>query len=108
MYTLKETTTYIQETFPENEITEERVEECYIEITNPANRIKGNDEPWVACEEEHELNSVLTAMDKILVNMDEDKVKDRIEYVCQVFQSKEISHKPRIPFYVLVLDWEMA
>jgi hypothetical protein len=82
-------------------LSDERVEECYSLITNPEKRFNDLDKKWVACEQEHEKSTVKDVMDIVIV-FSETYVKNAVAKTCKEFD--DITHKPRIPFYVLVID----
>ncbi|MDX4026771.1 hypothetical protein NG782_10325 [Aliarcobacter cryaerophilus] len=109
MYKLTEVQEYLK-----NILSAQRVEQCYKLISNPKERVNTEDEQWVACEQEHELKTVLNAINEILEEDGHDLLNHQdvlfniIEEICELFQKNEITHKPRIPFYVLVLDRVIA
>ncbi len=109
MYKLTEVQEYLK-----NILSAQRVEQCYKLISNPKERVNTEDKKWVACEQEHELKTVVNAINKILeddghgLSNDQDVLLNIIEEICELFQKNGITNKPRIPFYVLVLDRVIA
>jgi len=57
----------------------------------------------VACEQEYEKATVIDAIDDILDRKYvTSNILDTVTSTC--IQFAKVSHKPRIPFYVLVID----
>ncbi|MCK5294895.1 MAG: hypothetical protein KAJ49_09600 [Arcobacteraceae bacterium] len=84
-------------------LSDARIKECHDLISNLASRVNTNDKQWVACEEDHEIRTVVDAIDDILNEQySTSDISDAVTKTCEQFSS--ISHKPRIPFYVLVID----
>lgn len=99
MYKLEE----VQEYLKELSITNVRIKECYNLISNPANKVNTEDKKWVACEQEHEKITVVDAIDDILdKKYATSNILDAVTSTCAQFA--KVSHKHRIPFYVLVID----
>ena len=99
MHTLEE----VQEYLNKLSISNDRIKKCYDLISNPVLRVNTEDEKWVACEQDHEKNTVVDAIDKILDEKYEaSDILDAVTSTCNQFA--KITHKHRIPFYVLVLD----
>lgn len=92
-------------------ITDDRIEKCYNFISNPENRVNSDDKQWVAITQESEKKTVVAAIKKILDDnsikySDEtitDQITNKVDVVGNLFESKKITFKPRIPFYVLTL-----
>lgn len=112
MYKLDEVTTYIQDEMNQN-LTSERIKRLYNMIDNHSVRVNNNDKKWVAfVSQASENQTVVDAMKEILENVvknfDWELLKDfvieTIDDVGEIFVSKNIKLKPRIPFYVLTLD----
>lgn len=89
-------------------LEESRIEQLYAMIDNKASRINDFDKQWVACAQDHEIETVVTAIQEI---RDEgafrritthDPIMEKVLATCEEF--KDYTHKPRIPFYILVLD----
>ena len=105
MYKLEEVKEYLK-----NVLDAERIEKCYKLITNPELRVNSDDKRWVAWSQETELITVFNAICEILhINTNErnkfyDSYIGIIQDVCIQFTKWGINNKPRIPFYVLVLD----
>lgn len=97
MYKLEEVQKYLEEL-----LTKERVKQCYSQITNPQQRVNSDDKKWVACSTEHEVESVYVGLVDIAGSSTKEKVIDAIKKTCKQFD--KVTHKHRIPFYVLVLD----
>jgi hypothetical protein len=66
-------------------------------------RVNDPDKKWVACEKPHEVKTVVDAINAIIspAKPTNPTVKEAVEATCEEF--KDISKKPRIPFYVAVL-----
>lgn len=106
MYKLDEVQKYLK-----NVMKADRVEELYNMIPNPQVRVNSDDKKWVAyTTQASENKTVVDAMKEILAikqflwTIKEDQVIAAIDKVGEMFESSEIKMKPRIPFYVLVLD----
>ena len=105
MYKLEEVKEYLK-----NVLDAERIEKCYKLITNPELRVNSDDKRWVACSQETELITVFNAICEILnINKNDrndfqDSYLEIIQDVCLQFVEWKVNNKPRIPFYVLVLD----
>lgn len=105
MYELEEVKKYLKDI-----LDEDRIEQCYNLITNPELRVNTRDKKWVACEQSSELTRVFNAICEILnINENErnnlqDSFMEIIQDVCLQFVNWQETFKPRIPFYVLVLD----
>lgn len=105
MYKLEEVKEYLK-----NVLDAERIEKCYSLITNPESRVNSDDKKWVACSQDSELITVFNAICEILninkneINKFQDLYIGIIQDICLKFTEWEVTYKPRIPFYVLVLD----
>ena len=99
MHTLED----VQEYLKNLTISDTRIKKCYDLISNPASRVNTEDKKWVACHQDHEVSTVVDAIDKIL---DEkyatSDMTDAVVKTCEQFN--KVTNKPRIPFYVLVID----
>lgn len=93
-------------------IDDERIEKCYKYIKYKNSRVDDNDKQWIAySSQEHERETAIEAIKKILddnsVRYTLDTVIERItnvvDEVGEIFETNEITHKQRIPFYILVL-----
>ncbi len=99
MHTLEEVQDYLSNL----SISNARIKECYDLISNPASRVNTEDEKWVACEQEHEKATVVEAIDEILdEKYSTSNILEAVTSTCSQFA--KVSHKHRIPFYVLVID----
>lgn len=99
MYELTKVQAYLKDL----SITNERIKECYNLIDDPKSRVNTNDRKWVACEQDHEVRTVVAAMDEILnEKYTTSAITTAVERTCNQF--KDVTHKHRIPFYVLVID----
>ncbi|MCG3690105.1 hypothetical protein [Aliarcobacter butzleri] len=93
-----------------NKISENKMENYFEEIKNKVDRINNLDKQWVACNQEHEKYTVIKAMEKLntidmfLNKITKEMVSDIIDEICKSMSDKNIVHKPRIVFYILVLD----
>lgn len=91
--------------------SDERIEEMYDLISNPHLRVNDDDKQWVAfSSEDSENKTVEDAMKEILDygdftwEINKDNVVDKISKVGNIFIENNIKMKPRIPFYIMVLD----
>jgi uncharacterized membrane protein len=74
--------------------------------------VNDNDKQWVAYvtqEDENQtvenaIQSILDISDLDWILTEEKKVKDAIKFVGNLLVQKQIHNKPRIPFYIMVLD----
>lgn len=116
MYKIDEVTDYIQQTMKIN-LSDKRILELYNMISNPRVRVNNDDKKWVAfASQASENKTVVDAMKEILEavlrdynwEIIKDFVIEKIDEVGKVFVNKNIKFKPRIPFYVLVLDRVIA
>ena len=99
MHTLEK----VQEYLKNLTISNARIKECYDLISNPEDRVNTADKKWVACEQDHEVSTVVDAIDEILdEKYSTSDISDAVSKTCTQF--KEVTHKHRIPFYVLVID----
>lgn len=91
---------------------DERITELYNMISNPHLRVNDNDKQWVAyVTQDSENKTVEDAMKAILdvnaidwILTEEKKVKEAIKTTGNLFINNGIKNKPRIPFYIMVLD----
>lgn len=95
-----------------NVIEVERIETLYNRISNPHLRVNDKDKQWVAyVTQDSENYTVENAIKEILNISDmrwlltyEKDVKEAIKIVGNVMIERGIHNKPRIPFYILVLN----
>ena len=106
MYELKEVQEYLK-----NSLDKDRVEKLYNMISNPHLRVNSEDKKWVAYSTQASENkTVEDAMKEILATNQslwivmKDTVIDAIDRTGKMFEESDIKMKPRIPFYVLVLN----
>lgn len=98
-------------------ITDAKIEKYYDYIYAPYSRVNDNDKQWIAySSQEHEKQTTIAAIKKISDNesfgypdgySDKDKINlitSKVDIVGTLFETKKITYKARIPFYVLVLD----
>jgi len=91
-------------------ITESRIKKLYDIIPNIEMRVNDDDKKYVACVTEDYENSTVFKAIQILIKDELKKTVsklvliDAIKEVCRRFQKLKINNKPRIPFYILVLD----
>lgn len=108
MCSLSEIQNYLSNT----DMSRARIEECYNLITSPCDRVNTEDEQWVACEQEHERLTVYDAIESILTNagynVSSSNITQAVQEVCSLFEESSVTNKPRIVFYVLVLDQLIA
>lgn len=90
-------------------IQENRIEQLYNMISEKESRVNDLDKQWVACEQNYEKETVIEAIHIILDQarsirklLDHDIFLELVEKTCLEFQA--YTHKPRIPFYIVVLD----
>jgi hypothetical protein len=111
MYELDEVKQYIEEhikSFSEYD----KIEPLYNMISNPAKRVNDDDKKWVAyVTQASEDTTVINAMKEILeieeidwIVREKEEVIEAVNAVGKVFTDLNIKMKPRIPFYVLVLN----
>lgn len=86
-----------------------RIEECYDLISNPFNRVNGKDKQWVAyVTQATEDTTVIDAIEEIIekqgLSRSKKDISDTVNEVGDFFVSLKVQFKPRIPFYILVLD----
>ena len=95
------------------ELALNRIEKLYNMISNPDIRVNSDDKRWVAyTTQASENTTVVEAMKEILEREVEqfhwklyrETVIEAIDRVGEKFEHDNIKMKPRIPFYVLVLD----
>lgn len=94
-------------------ISDKRIEACYDLIYAPYSRVNDDDKQWIAYStQEYEKEAAIKAIKKIL---DHSSIKytaetiigqitNKVDEVGKLLETNKITHKPRIPFYVLVLD----
>jgi hypothetical protein len=93
-------------------LEEERIEELYNLISNPHLRVNAKDKQWVAfVTQATEDTTVYDAICKILNKYSEldcalgvEDINNAVNQTGEYFQLLKITHKPRIPFYIMVLD----
>ncbi len=97
--------------------SEERITKLYGKISNPRLRVNSKDKQWVAYKTQASENTtVVDAIEEIMNNdidwillekSDKERrnnIKKVVDKVGKIFENKLLTHKPRIPFYILVLD----
>lgn len=107
MHELKDVQEYLSKV-----LSKKRVEECYNLISSPQNRVNSPDKKWIAYETQASENqTVVNAIQEIFINNLPswsipllNDVKNAIDEVGILFENSNIEMKPRIPFYVLVLN----
>lgn len=112
MYELEDVKSYIQDTLLELILDDTRIQKLYEMIPNPKSRVDTADKQWVAyTSQDSEKITVVEAIREILIDILpswkiplKKEVEDAVDEVGTIFETMDISHKPRIPFYVLVLD----
>ena len=92
-------------------ISDERIEEMYNLISNPDIRVNDDDKQWVAFSSQNsEVETVGEAIKEILGYDDfrwfikKDNIVAKINKVGNIFIENNIKMKPRIPFYIMVLN----
>ncbi len=94
------------------EISDNRIKQCYDLISNPAMRVNSDDKKWVAYTSQASENvTVVEAIRIILIdNLPSTQlplqfeIESAVNTVGELFEEQSIRNKPRIPFYVLVLN----
>ncbi|CAA6807002.1 MAG: Unknown protein [uncultured Sulfurovum sp.] len=93
------------------DIKEDRIKEMYNLISNPHLRVNDTDKQWVADTiQESEVTTIANVIKEIFNysrfawTKEEDKVIHAIHQVGTIFSHNKITIKPRIPFYIIVLD----
>lgn len=88
------------------DINEINIKKKFNSIDNIEQRVNTPDKQWVACEQTHEVTTVVNAIKHIIspAKPTNPTVEEVVETTCEEFQSKNIDKKPRIPFYVVVLN----
>jgi len=108
IYRLEDIIEYFNEKL-QHILDEERIEELYNLISNPQLRVNSEDKQWVAfATQATEDTTVHDAIRKILseancASVVED-INNAINLTGEYFQALNITHKPRIPFYIMVLN----
>lgn len=106
MYKLEEVQKYLAEV-----LSADRVKYLHEMISNPHLRVNSEDKKWVAyttqaSENQTVINAIkeILADHKILWQTIKNDAIEAIDKTGQMFENSNIKMKPRIPFYVLVLD----
>ena len=109
IYTLRDVQNNLRGT-----VDEARVAKLYAMISNPEKRVSDQDKQWVACQTQaHENHTVVKAIREILAENRElwiehkDQIIKSVDRVCKRYEDAGIVNKPRIPFYIQVLDLVM-
>lgn len=110
MYELNEILEFFHEKL-DRIYSDERIEEMYELISNPHIRVNDNNKQWVAfSSKDSENKTVEDAMKEILGygdfrwSIEKDNIVAQINKVGNIFIENNIKMKPRIPFYIMVLD----
>lgn len=91
-------------------ITESRIKRLYDIIPDKDMRINDDDKKFVACVTENYENSTVYKAIKKLIKEDirknvlDSTIRDAVKDTCVRFRNLQINDKPRIPFYILVLN----
>lgn len=118
IYKLEDIKEYFLEIFTETTdyefiINDNRIEELYKLIYAPYVRVNDNDKKWIAySSQDHERNLAIKSIKNILddnsISYTNDTIvahiTNNVDQVGKIFDKNSISHKPRIPFYILVLN----
>ena len=109
IYKLEEIIAYFDEYL--NTLDEERIEELYNLISSPHVRVNDQDKQWVAfvtqaTEDKTVYDAICKILDHSITNciLKRNKIENAINATGEYFQAQEIKMKPRIPFYIMVLD----
>ncbi|WP_419777755.1 hypothetical protein [Malaciobacter marinus] len=92
-----------------DQYSESIILDYFKKIKNKNFRINDLDKKWVACEkiQDYEKCTVIEAIkeisDNIDVMLDNIDISSEVKNVCELMNKKEITHKPRIAFYIIVL-----
>jgi len=110
MYELNEIIEFFHEKL-DGIYSDERIEEMYELISDPHLRVNDDDKQWVAfSSQDLENKTVEDAMKEILGygnfrwSIEKDNIVAKINKVGNIFIENNIKMKPRIPFYIMVLD----
>lgn len=113
IYKLEDVKDYFKNKLLENDEwtinNQNRIEKCYNLISNPFNRVNDDDKQWVAyVTQASEDTTVVDAIEEIVsengYERSREDIIETIDEVGEFFEEKRITHKARIPFYVLALD----
>lgn len=108
---------YFIETYSETKdsnfiIDDKNMKDCYNLIYSTYSRVDDKDEQWIAySSQDYERDTAIDAIKEIL---DHNSIKytadtivnhitNKVDQVGKIFVANKITHKPRIPFYILVL-----
>ncbi len=93
------------------DIEENRIKEMYGLISNPDIAVNDSDKQWFDyTSQESKVTTVANMIKEIFRysrfawTKEEDRVIDTIHQVGTIFIDNKITMKPRIPFYIMVLD----
>ena len=109
IYQLDEIIQYFDEKI--STLDEERIKKLYKLISNPHLRVNSNDKQWVAyntqaSEDNTVVNAICEILDysKLKCITKQDDIINAVDNTGELFNGLAIQMKPRIPFYILVLD----
>lgn len=93
-------------------ITENEIETAYKKIPDPKKRINNGNKQWLIFDKENdihteiekELKEILGVNEAIWVVVFKDNIKKAINKIGKLMIDRKIHQKPKIPFYVLVLN----
>lgn len=117
IHTLSDVKKYFLDTYTKTEdlnfiISPEKIEAYYNLIYAPHSRVNDEDKQWIAYStEEYERETAIKAIKKILDHKKISytpetimaRITSRVDEVGYIFEDNNLTLKPRIPFYVLVL-----
>ena len=93
------------------DIDENRIKHMYILISNPHLRVNDSDKQWIAyTSQESEVTSILNEMkdlfgySRLAWTKEKNNVINAIHQAGTLFLDNDITMKPKIPFFIIVLD----
>lgn len=113
IYKFEDVTKYIKDNIiPETSYTydiSERIEQCYNLISNPFNRVNDKDKQWVAyvtqaSEDITAVDAIVEIIAKAGLERSREVIIETVNEVGNFFVKHGQKDKPRIPFYIFVLD----
>ena len=104
MYEFEEVYQWMVDNLDVNDINDNKraIKSYYDLISNPQNRVNDEDKKWVACSDDDERETVKNAI-KEFINKDDETIENAIEETCILFNDKKVTHKHRIPFYIVTM-----
>lgn len=117
MHELQDVKHYLQSN--QFNLNEDLIEEYYNQIPNHILRINDQDKQWNACTQSHEESTTIDAIKEIVKSQGDktkaittlnqviilNRVSEAYKKVCTLFKNRGLTHKARIPFYIMILDY---